>query len=306
MSWILVIVLLVIAILFGWWLSGVLNSDLKSQANDLESENSKLNKNIADLKDQLLVAKNAHSQALGATNIGDADLAEVQKEVTALVSELKSQKDANAFLRAQMEDLEEDKSEALGAAAIGDADLAEVQKEITALVSELKSQKDANAFLRAQIEDLEEDKSTASSEALSDDIKIDDLKEEVGALVSELRAAKQANEFLRASLEDKDDEVSGEAYGLTPAGATPASTDDLTKVEGIGPKIQELCNGIGIHTYDQLAYTPIALLQQMLDDAGSRFTMHKPGTWPAQSSLAAQGLWDQLKAWQDVLDGGKM
>jgi hypothetical protein len=30
-----------------------------------------------------------------------------------------------------------------------------------------------------------------------------------------------------------------------------------------------------------------------------------PGTWPKQAELAAEGKWDELKAWQEELDGGK-
>ncbi|MEJ6796117.1 MAG: 50S ribosomal protein L21, partial [Flavobacteriales bacterium] len=28
-------------------------------------------------------------------------------------------------------------------------------------------------------------------------------------------------------------------------------------------------------------------------------------TWPAQAKMAAEGKWDELKKWQDELDGGK-
>jgi hypothetical protein len=42
-----------------------------------------------------------------------------------------------------------------------------------------------------------------------------------------------------------------------------------------------------------------------LHDAGSRFQMHDPSTWPQQSDLAAAGKWDELKALQDKLNAGK-
>jgi len=80
--------------------------------------------------------------------------------------------------------------------------------------------------------------------------------------------------------------------------------DDLTVVEGIGPKITELCNAIGITTWAQLAATEVETLQSMLNDAGSRFQMHKPGSWPRQAGLLAAGQWadfHQLTA--DPADG---
>jgi hypothetical protein len=33
--------------------------------------------------------------------------------------------------------------------------------------------------------------------------------------------------------------------------------------------------------------------------------VHIPATWPKQAEMAAAGKWDELKAWQDELDGGK-
>jgi len=46
-------------------------------------------------------------------------------------------------------------------------------------------------------------------------------------------------------------------------------------------------------------------LKEILADAGSRYRMHDPTTWPEQSKMAAEGKWDELKAWQDNLKGGK-
>lgn len=81
--------------------------------------------------------------------------------------------------------------------------------------------------------------------------------------------------------------------------------DDLTVVEGIGPKIAELCHGIGIRTWSDLAETEVSLLRTMLNDAGQRFKAHDPGTWPQQATLLASGLWDEFVALTDRLDGGR-
>ncbi len=97
------------------------------------------------------------------------------------------------------------------------------------------------------------------------------------------------------------DELDG---GKGAAAEEPAKKDDLTKIEGIGPKIQEKLNESGIHTFKQLADSDEAKLNKILEDAGSRFQMHNPATWPAQAKMAANGKWDELKKWQDELDGG--
>lgn len=70
--------------------------------------------------------------------------------------------------------------------------------------------------------------------------------------------------------------------------------DDLTKLEGIGPKINELLQGAGIRTYQQLAETPVETLSRVLETAGPRFRLHNPESWPRQARLAADGRWDEL------------
>ncbi|MGB7343211.1 MAG: helix-hairpin-helix domain-containing protein [Pirellulaceae bacterium] len=83
----------------------------------------------------------------------------------------------------------------------------------------------------------------------------------------------------------------------------PAQTDDLTKIEGIGPKIAEHLSAHGISTYAQLAQSSPEQLREILDAGG--YKIHEPATWPKQSAMADAGDWDNLKVWQDELDGGK-
>lgn len=87
--------------------------------------------------------------------------------------------------------------------------------------------------------------------------------------------------------------------------AAPDHRDDLTVVEGIGPKIQMLLNQYGIYTYRQLAEADVARLKEILAAAGSQLAMHDPGTWPSQANLAANDQWDTLKSVQGFLKGGK-
>lgn len=81
--------------------------------------------------------------------------------------------------------------------------------------------------------------------------------------------------------------------------------DDLKVVEGIGPKIEALCHGIGIRTWYDLSTTEVSLLRTMLADAGPRFRTHDPGTWPEQARLLAAGRWDDFKALAASYKGGR-
>lgn len=81
--------------------------------------------------------------------------------------------------------------------------------------------------------------------------------------------------------------------------------DDLKIVEGIGPKIEEIIKGHGVTTFSALADTTAEQIKTWLEEAGSRYKMHDPTTWPMQSGLARDGKWDELKAWQEEHKAGK-
>ena len=81
--------------------------------------------------------------------------------------------------------------------------------------------------------------------------------------------------------------------------------DDLTKVEGIGPKIKGLLYDAGIYTFRQLSESSVGTIAAILQKAGKRYQMHNPATWPEQAGMAADGRWEDLKKWQDELDGGR-
>ena len=81
--------------------------------------------------------------------------------------------------------------------------------------------------------------------------------------------------------------------------------DDLKAIEGIGPKIELLCHGIGIRTWFDLSTTEVSLLRTMLSDAGSQFSAHDPSAWPEQAALLAAGRWRDFRALTDGLRGGR-
>lgn len=87
------------------------------------------------------------------------------------------------------------------------------------------------------------------------------------------------------------------------AAPVPAKADDLTKIEGIGPKISGVLQAAGINTFAQLAASEVSRLQEILDAAELRLA--HPGTWPEQARLAANGEWAALAKLQDELHHGK-
>jgi predicted flap endonuclease-1-like 5' DNA nuclease len=80
------------------------------------------------------------------------------------------------------------------------------------------------------------------------------------------------------------------------------TADDLTRIEGIGPKISGILHEAGIYTFAQLAATDVATLQHILE---GKVRIFFPDTWPEQAKLAARGDWSALEALQGRLKGGR-
>ena len=79
--------------------------------------------------------------------------------------------------------------------------------------------------------------------------------------------------------------------------------DDLTVIEGIGPKVAEVLAEAGILTFSQLAEANADDVQKILNEADLK--MMDATSWPAQAKLAAENDMDGLKKMQDKLSGGR-
>ena len=96
--------------------------------------------------------------------------------------------------------------------------------------------------------------------------------------------------------------------GQKPAAAEePAKVpDDLTQINGIGPKAAKLLTAAGIVTYNDLENAPEAKLRSTLRAGG----MVAPGTlatWPRQAAFAGAGDWSGLAKYNrtQAASGGK-
>ena len=99
------------------------------------------------------------------------------------------------------------------------------------------------------------------------------------------------------------DEVPAVAAAKAPKAKKPG--DDLTIIEGIGPKAAEALIAGGISTFIQLAETSAADVKAILDASTNKVQHLDPTTWAQQSQLAADGKMNELKKLQDELNGGK-
>ena len=79
--------------------------------------------------------------------------------------------------------------------------------------------------------------------------------------------------------------------------------DDLTRIEGIGPKVAKVLKEAGITSFDALAHADSGEVKNVLNQAGLQ--MMNPEGWIEQAELAAKADWDGLQKLQDELKGGR-
>jgi len=131
------------------------------------------------------------------------------------------------------------------------------------------------------------------------------LKSQLADSEAPKKAAPKKEESKKEEPKKEEKEAKAEAPKKEAPKGKSEGEDDFKKIEGVGPKISELLKTAGIETFEALAKTEVDKIKSILADAGSRYKMHDPTTWPKQADMAAKGEWDELKKWQDELDGGK-
>jgi len=148
----------------------------------------------------------------------------------------------------------------------------------------------------------------------------DDCNDRIARLEADLEACKKGRLQLESDLKlAKTASTNTVASFAAPAAALIAfnadaakavfskkiKENDLTVVEGIGPKIQELFHNHDVKTWKALSECSVDKCQSVLDSGGDRFKVHTPRTWSEQAKMAYEGRWADLLKWQDELDGGK-
>jgi predicted flap endonuclease-1-like 5' DNA nuclease len=168
------------------------------------------------------------------------------------------------------------------------ADTESETRRLTSQLDGLKPQKEQFATCQAEVQMKTE--------------KLQQVTEQLSAAEGQIRTLREQLAAAETKVEVAKDRATPEAAKEVAASDQP---DDLTKIEGIGPKVAQVLNENGIFTFAQLAQTDATRLRAILQAAGPRFKMIVPESWPEQAGLAAKGDWDVLQKLQDELDGGK-
>ena len=310
-----IFIMLAVAGLLGLWLGWILWSRYRQEAEKLRLDNASLSATAEALRIELAAGKASLSAA-------EADNGNFAAQVASLHRN-------NANLRDRVAELEEllSVTEArnrtveteLGLSYTPDSDIADdIPLEITANVQEPESPVYETSLIDVPPIILPSDPApavdiTLPTQPIRGSVTVEEAPAEdvVAALplpTEEIVAEETIVPVVVAAAPKTRTKAKAAAATAAESVAPVAAAsepDDLTVVEGIGPKIQMLLNQYGIYTYRDLAETEVNRLKEILQSAGPQLAMHDPGTWPSQANLAANDQWDALKSIQGFLKGGK-
>lgn len=174
-----------------------------------------------------------------------------------------------------------------------------MKKKISALESQLADQKAAESEgdsereneLKAEIKKLED--------------KVERLNKDLSNSISEKIQLKHDLQKAKDDLLHQPKAVESEPLKNSAPHNEEVAKEDLTKIEGIGPKIAQILGEGGIQNFAQLANSDPGKIKEVLMTAGPNYAVHNPTTWPEQARLAVKGAWDELAKLQEELKGGR-
>ncbi len=176
---------------------------------------------------------------------------------------------------------------------------AELEEERKRAEEELKKQQEEEAKRAEEEVKKAEEEAKKAEEAAAAEATSEEAEESAPETKEE--DAEDSAETKEQVKEDSKEEATEEIKEEQTAEEEGSETDDLTKIEGIGPKIAEALNNAGIKTFADLAVAKDEDVQEIIKDIPGN---HKADTWNEQAALARDGKWDELKELQDKLQGG--
>ena len=153
---------------------------------------------------------------------------------------------------------------------------------------------------------------------LVDDLTLDYNKARQAAITAEILDIVGGTEALQSSMDKAADDFEAAYAVMTPPTSSESSKepwnggitmpegheDDLTRIEGIGPKMSQALRDAGIESFATLAVTDEETLRAAIQAAGMRLAPSIP-TWSKQAEYAMRGDWDGLDTYKSQLVAGR-
>ena len=127
----------------------------------------------------------------------------------------------------------------------------------------------------------------------------------MGETTTTAKKTRRAGRGKKATVAEETPVKETKTETTTPAKAKIKKEDDLTKIEGIGPKASEALHAGGITSFKKMSKSTAEELKEILEKSGGHFNALETKSWPEQAQLAADEKWDELKTLQDKLNAGR-
>ena len=168
-----------------------------------------------------------------------------------------------------------------------------IMTQVTNAVAEGLAERKAEKLSEKEVEEMKVADQAQAAEEVA-------VPEKEAATPKEAKVEEAAAEDTTAKEETKKEAPKKEAIEKT----AKTGDDNLTKIEGIGPKAAEALSKAGVDSYKKLSDTKPEKIKEILAAASSRMAHLDPTSWPKQAKMAADGKWDELKEWQDKAKAG--
>jgi len=182
-----------------------------------------------------------------------------------------------------------------------------LMKKVEDLNEQARDQKANLERLNSELSQRNEVIDTLNAKVQEKDDSIDVLKEKVADLEKQNRdgltraeVAETRVRELESFLTEKEQEVA------TLSARANAMQDDLSFLDGIGPKVSAVLRFAGITSFSRLASTDMDRIREILEaENPNLLRLTDPSTWPEQARMAADGDWEALSALQNDLKSAR-
>jgi len=219
----------------------------------------------------------------------DASLKELTEEVAKQESDIKGLQDAIAKKDRNIQQISAKVKERDDSLSSFNRDLSDLRATRDSLNLQLDKREETIGLLREKIEERDD-----SIRQLGEEL--EDLREENREIVQRAEAAEAGMAKLEAELGEMGEEATTQKERIR------RMQDDLTVIDGIGPKVSSVLREAGITSFSKLAEREADEIQGILVAENPRLMrLTDPSTWGSQARMAADGDWGGLKALQDSI-----
>jgi len=226
-------------------------------------------------------------------------VATLEKDLKAAASMANARQLTIASLLSRTHSLEEEKERAETKVTLAEYRMRKAQEELSAMQQQIGEETDGPGEVDQKAAWSGDEPSLADITMAMEMPPAFDISDSVGSGQSLANTESEMEDVASAGLmrgtSPESLEVAAQIFG------SRVAVNDLKIIHGIGPKIEEILHRAGVDGWAALSRIRLPDLRGILEEAGPRYRLFDPKTWPVQARMAAKGEWRKLRAYQETL-----